>query len=79
MPRAARCELRTKSSRIDAAYTEVNETGRKGIDDGQCNRNEEEQGSEDNVGQNESMFRQLLYVFWQIVLVRDIYWGNGVQ
>ena len=62
MPRAAGCEGRAKCSQIDSAYTEVEVTGRKVLDDGQCNRNGEECWSEEKVGQNASMFHQLLYV-----------------
>ena len=62
MIRAAECERRAKYSRIDSAYTEVKETGSKGVGDDQCNGNEEESGSEEKVGQNASMFHQLLYV-----------------
>jgi len=56
MPRAAGCDRHAKCYRIDSAYTEVKETGWKGVDDGQCNRNEEEYGIEDKLGQNASMF-----------------------
>ena len=72
MPRAAGCERRAKCFRINLAYMEVNETGREGVDDGRCNRNEEEYGSEEKVRQNESMFQQLLYVFRPRVLGTDI-------
>jgi len=72
MPRAAGCEHTAKCSRIDSARMEVRETGWKGVDDGQCNQNEEEQGSEEIVEQNASLFQQLLYVSWPRVLVGDI-------
>ena len=42
MPRAVGCELRTNCSWIDSACTDVKETPSKVVDDGQCNRNEEE-------------------------------------
>jgi len=42
MPRAAGCEHRAKCSWIELAYPEVKEMGWKGVDDGQCNQNEEE-------------------------------------
>jgi len=56
MPRAAGCERRGKCSQIDSAYTEVKDSGWKGVDDGECNRNDEAKGSEEKVGQNASMF-----------------------
>jgi len=62
MPIAAGCERHAKRSRTDSAYTEIKKAGRKRVGDGQCNQNEEESGSEEKVGQNASMFQQLLYV-----------------
>ena len=62
MPRTAGCEHCTKCSRIDSAYMEVKEAAWNAVDDSQCNQNEEEHGSEENVGQNASIFHQLLYV-----------------
>jgi hypothetical protein len=41
MPRAAGYECCAKCSQIVLANTEVTEPGRKGVGDGQCNRNEE--------------------------------------
>jgi len=79
MARAAGCERRTKCSLIDPADTEVNKKCWNGVDDDQCNWNKEEQGSEKKVGQNASMFHQLLYVSWTRVLVSDILWANGEQ
>jgi len=40
---------------------------------------EEEWGSDQTVGQNGSMFHQLLYISWLGVSVRDILWANGEQ
>jgi len=79
MPRAAGCERRAKYSRLDVANTEVKESGWNGVDDTQCNWNEEESGSEETVGQNATMFHQLLYVSWPRVFDRDILWANGAQ
>jgi hypothetical protein len=41
-----------KYSRIDLAYMDVTQPGGTGVCDSQFNRNEEDQGSEENVGQN---------------------------
>jgi len=79
MPRAAECERHAKCSQSNLAYTAVEQTGWKCVGDDQCNQNEEEYGSEEKVGQNASMFDQLLYVSLQRVLVRDILCANGEQ
>jgi len=52
MPRGVGCECYAKCSQIGSANTEVEETGRKGVGDGQCSRNEEKKRSEKKVGQN---------------------------
>ena len=62
MPRAAGCERCAKCSPIGSAYMEVKETGRKGVGDSQCNKNEEKLRSEDTVGQNASTVHQVFYV-----------------
>jgi len=77
--RAAGYECRAKCRRIALANTEIEGTGWKDVGDSQCNRNEEESGSEEQVGQNASMFHQLLYVSWPRAVVSDISWANGEQ
>jgi hypothetical protein len=62
MLRTAECVCCTKCSRIGSASREVKETGGKGVGDGQCNRNEEKEQSEEKVGRNASMIHQLLDV-----------------
>jgi len=62
MPRAVRCECRTKCSQIDSASMEAKKTSSKGVGDGHCNGNEEESGNQDKVEQNALMFYQHLYV-----------------
>ena len=79
MAKTAGCERWARCSRIDSANTEVQQRGWTGVDDGQCNWNEEEWGSEKEVGQNGSMFHQLLYVSWTRVWFSDILWANGEQ
>jgi len=79
MLRAAGCENRTKSSPIDSAHTEDKQTGWNGVDDGQCNWNKAELGSEGKVGQNVTMCHQVLYVSWPRVLDRDIFLANSAQ
>ena len=64
MPWAAGFELRQKCSFIVSAYTEVKETRWTDVDDGQCNWNETNKEGEGKVGQNASIFHQLLCVSW---------------
>jgi len=79
MPRAGGCECRAKFSRIDSTNTEFKEIGWEGDGDNQCNRNEEEERSEEKVGQDASIFHLLLDVAWPRVSVRDIKWATGEQ
>jgi hypothetical protein len=79
IPGAAGCKRCTKCSLIELAYTEDKETGRSPAGDGQFNQDEKEQVSEEKVGQNSSMFHQLLYVSSLSVLVPAIFRVNGEQ